>query len=186
MFKLFSFYDAADKNLLDSGGRLSNLKIKTIKKDKVSQTRRLNYRVFPRKKGYSRSLSLRVRQSLVIKTLQHVRLTSRSIEAVKLIVKKFLGRDTAFLLRIYPYSALAKRPKEVRMGRGKAAKIYDWNYPARATKIICEFQRCFDLLLLDYIISLDKYFLFENSLMRKFYFFNYKFSMNVRLIFLKL
>ena len=56
-----------------------------------------------------------------IKTLEPGRLTSRQIEAARIAVTRYMKREGQVWIRIFPSTAITKKPAEVRMGKGKGA-----------------------------------------------------------------
>lgn len=48
-------------------------------------------------------------------------ITSRQIEAARIVISKKLGKTGKMWIRIFPHMSLTKKPLEVRMGSGKGA-----------------------------------------------------------------
>jgi hypothetical protein len=118
--------------------------------------------------------------SIVFKTLSKTRVTMKVMECVRRLLKKKVSKYINIFSQVFPYSALTKRPQEVRMGRGKAARVIDWVYPTRKGKIFYKIFWLPDLLNLYFISSLDKYYIFERKLVQRLLVVRHKISVRIK------
>ena len=62
--------------------------------------------------------------SFGIKSLNTAFITGRQIEAARQAVTRYMKREGQLWIRIFPDKPIAKKPDEVRMGKGKGAPEY--------------------------------------------------------------
>lgn len=87
------------------------------------QPKRTKYRKM--QKGRNKGIATRGHQiafgSFGLKALEHVWLTARQIEAMRIVINRTMKRQGKVWLRIFPDKPITKKPAEVRMGKGKGA-----------------------------------------------------------------
>jgi len=73
-------------------------------------------------------------------------ITFEQINSIKLALKRHVKRKTGgkIIFRLYPYKLFTKKPKEVRMGKGKGTKVRYWGAEIKKGKILIELS---DVLL---------------------------------------
>ena len=54
-----------------------------------------------------------------LKALENAFITSRQIEACRVVISRTMKREGNMWIRIFPHKAITKKPQEVRMGKGK-------------------------------------------------------------------
>lgn len=59
-----------------------------------------------------------------IKSLDSAFVTARQIEAARIAATRYMKREGALWIRIFPDKPITKKPLEVRMGKGKGAVEY--------------------------------------------------------------
>jgi len=77
---------------------------------------------------------------VVIKALKSINLTIQQLETALKVIKRLVRKKNFIILRTLPFFYLTRKPRDVRMGRGKgniAFKIY----PIKAGSIILEFKK---------------------------------------------
>lgn len=67
------------------------------------------------------------------------RITSNQLEAIRIVLSRFMKNYGSFWIRIFPYMSLTKKPNETRMGRGKGA-IAIWYSNIKVNQLIIEFS----------------------------------------------
>jgi large subunit ribosomal protein L16 len=75
--------------------------------------------------------------SFGLKSLEHVWLTNRQIEAARIAINRFLKREGKMWIRIFPDKPVTKKPAETRMGSGKGAPEY-WVAVVKRGRILFE------------------------------------------------
>lgn len=65
-------------------------------------------------------------------------LTETQIKAARISLKRTLKKGFNTWIRTSPFWPRSKKPKEVRMGKGKGAKLRDWIAPIKRWRIIVE------------------------------------------------
>ena len=73
-----------------------------------------------------------------IKALEPHRVTSRQIEACRLIITKAVSKTGKYWLRIFPDKPVTKKPAETRMGSGKG-DVDHWEAVVKPGRILYEF-----------------------------------------------
>jgi large subunit ribosomal protein L16 len=103
------------------------------------QPKRTKFR--KQQKGRMKGLSGRGHQlsngTFGIKVLDATFLTSRQIEAARIAATRFMKREGALWIKVFPDKPITKKPLEVRMGKGKGAVEY-WVAVCRPGRIIFE------------------------------------------------
>ena len=72
-----------------------------------------------------------------IKSLDSNFLTSRQIEAARIAATRYMKREGQLWIKIFPDKPIAKKPLEVRMGKGKGAVEY-WAAVVKPGRILFE------------------------------------------------
>ena len=72
-----------------------------------------------------------------IKSLDSNFLTSRQIEAARIAATRYMKREGALWIKIFPDKPITKKPLEVRMGKGKGAVEY-WAAVVKPGRILFE------------------------------------------------
>jgi large subunit ribosomal protein L16 len=75
--------------------------------------------------------------SFGLKSMEHVWLTNRQIEAARIAINRFLKREGRMWIRIFPDKPVTKKPAETRMGSGKGAPEY-WVAVVKRGRILFE------------------------------------------------
>jgi ribosomal protein L16 len=119
------------------GSNAKGLQTKLIKGNKSVKGRRINFKLYY-KFGTDKTRSVERTHKIVLKALGNCRLSARHIETGRRMIKKFLSRKINLNVRVFPFSAVTKRPHDVRMGKGKGMRITDWIYPVKAGKVLYE------------------------------------------------
>ncbi len=87
------------------------------------QPKRTKYR--KQQKGRNRGLAHRGSTisfgSFGLKSMDHGRLTNRTIEAARIAMTRYMKREGKVWIRVFPDKPVTKKPLEVRMGKGKGA-----------------------------------------------------------------
>jgi len=103
------------------------------------QPKRTKFR--KQQKGRMKGLSGRGHQlsngTFGIKVLDATFLTSRQIEAARIAATRYMKREGALWIKVFPDKPITKKPLEVRMGKGKGAVEY-WVAVCRPGRIIFE------------------------------------------------
>lgn len=72
-----------------------------------------------------------------IKSLDSSFVTARQIEAARISATRYMKREGALWIKIFPDKPITKKPLEVRMGKGKGAVEY-WAAVVRPGRILFE------------------------------------------------
>jgi large subunit ribosomal protein L16 len=102
-------------------------------------------RVKHRKQHRGRMRGKAYRGSLVsfgdfgIKSMEPHRVTSRQIEACRLIITKAVSKTGKYWIRIFPDKPVTKKPAETRMGSGKG-DVDHWEAVVKPGRIMFEFN----------------------------------------------
>jgi len=67
-------------------------------------------------------------------------LSKEEVESARRVIRKKTHKKTKLFIRVYPYIPVTRKPREVRMGKGKG-KIAEYGSFARPGKPIFEFRR---------------------------------------------
>ena len=67
------------------------------------------------------------------------KISSRQIEAMRVVVKRHTKRTGQLWIRIFPDKPVTKKPLEVRMGKGKGG-VDHWVAPVQPGRILLELQ----------------------------------------------
>ena len=92
------------------------------------QPKKVKYRKVQKAKGNMKGNSQRGHRlsdgMFGIKSLEQNLLTSRQIEAARIAATRYMKRQGALWIKIFPDKPITKKPLEVRMGKGKGAPEY--------------------------------------------------------------
>ena len=92
------------------------------------QPKRVKYRKVQKGKGNMKGNSQRGHRlsngMFGIKSIEQDLLTSRQIEAARVAATRYMKRQGALWIKIFPDKPITKKPLEVRMGKGKGAPEY--------------------------------------------------------------
>ena len=92
------------------------------------QPKKVKYRKVQKAKGNMKGNSQRGHRlsngMFGIKSLEQNLLTSRQIEAARIAATRYMKRQGAIWIKIFPDKPITKKPLEVRMGKGKGAPEY--------------------------------------------------------------
>jgi large subunit ribosomal protein L16 len=66
--------------------------------------------------------------SFAIKSLEECWLTAKQIEAARVAMTRYLKREGQVWIRVFPDKPITRKPAEVRMGKGKGAPEYWWQW----------------------------------------------------------
>lgn len=103
------------------------------------QPKRTKFR--KQQKGRMKGLSNRGHQlsngTFGIKALDSTFITARQIEAARIAATRYMKREGALWIKIFPDKPITKKPLEVRMGKGKGAVEY-WVAQIKPGKILFE------------------------------------------------
>jgi len=90
-----------------------------------------------RMKGNSQRGHLLSNGTFGIKSLDTSFLTARQIEAARIAATRFMKREGALWIKIFPDKPITKKPLEVRMGKGKGSVEY-WVAIVKPGRILFE------------------------------------------------
>ncbi|MCJ7757362.1 MAG: 50S ribosomal protein L16 [Gillisia sp.] len=90
-----------------------------------------------RMKGNSQRGNLLSNGTFGIKSLDTSFLTARQIEAARIAATRFMKREGALWIKIFPDKPITKKPLEVRMGKGKGSVEY-WVATVKPGRILFE------------------------------------------------
>jgi|SRR5680860_784838 large subunit ribosomal protein L16 len=90
-----------------------------------------------RMKGNSQRGHLLSNGTFGIKSLDTSFLTARQIEAARIAATRFMKREGALWIKIFPDKPITKKPLEVRMGKGKGSVEY-WVATVKPGRILFE------------------------------------------------
>lgn len=103
------------------------------------QPKRTKFR--KQQKGRMKGLSQRGNQlsngTFGIKSLDSNFITARQIEAARISATRYMKREGAIWIKIFPDKPITKKPLEVRMGKGKGAVEY-WAAVVKPGRILFE------------------------------------------------
>lgn len=74
-----------------------------------------------------------------LKALAPCKLTAKQIEILYITLNKFLKKAGSIIIPIFPYTAVSKKPNEIRMGKGKG-NVDHWVCKILAGTILCEIE----------------------------------------------
>jgi len=72
-----------------------------------------------------------------LQSLEHGRLTGKELEAARVTIRRSIGNQARYWIRIFPQKAYTKKPLETRMGKGKGDVEY-WAAVVRPGTVLFE------------------------------------------------
>lgn len=72
-----------------------------------------------------------------LQSLEHGRVTSNQIEASRVAIRRFIGVQAKYWIRIFPHKSYTRKPAETRQGKGKGDVDY-WAAVVRPGTILFE------------------------------------------------
>jgi large subunit ribosomal protein L16 len=81
--------------------------------------------------------TIKLNTNLGLKSTEPGRLTSKQILVLKQNINKIIKKRGKNFIRIFPATGVSKKPKEIRMGKGKGA-IDHWTFKVKAGVLLCE------------------------------------------------
>ncbi len=66
-------------------------------------------------------------------------LTTRQIEAARIVISRFIKKTGKMWIRIFPDKPITAKPAETRMGKGKGSPV-DWVSPVKPGRILYEIE----------------------------------------------
>ena len=75
-----------------------------------------------------------------LKALEHGWITSRQIEASRIVISRSVRKTGRMWIRIFPHKSITKKPAETRMGKGKGTPEY-WVAVVKPGTILFEVDR---------------------------------------------
>jgi len=75
--------------------------------------------------------------SFGLQSMQHGRINGKQIEAARVAVRRIIGNQARYWIRIFPQKAYTKKPAETRMGKGKGDVEY-WAAVVRPGTVLFE------------------------------------------------
>jgi len=90
-----------------------------------------------RMKGFSQRGHQLSNGTFGIKSLDSSFITARQIEAARISATRYMKREGALWIKIFPDKPITKKPLEVRMGKGKGAVEY-WAAVVKPGRILFE------------------------------------------------
>ena len=91
-----------------------------------------------RRKGIAQSGHTLVYGDYGIKAMENAWITSRQIEAVRLVLVRTLRKGGKIWIRIFPDKPVTKKPAETRMGKGKG-NVDHWVAVVKRGRVMFEF-----------------------------------------------
>ena len=76
-------------------------------------------------------------KTLLLRSIEPGRLNSRQIITLKQSINKLIKKRGKNYINVFPNVGISKKPREIRMGKGKGA-IDHWIFKVKAGALICE------------------------------------------------
>jgi len=77
--------------------------------------------------------------NLCLKALTFGRITSKQIISIRQTIKKNIKKVGKIKFHIFPQTSISKKPKEIRMGKGKGS-VDHWVSKIKTGQILCEIK----------------------------------------------
>lgn len=77
--------------------------------------------------------------NIFLKALSFGRITSKQLNCIKQTINKIIKKVGKIRFNIFPHTPISKKPKEIRMGKGKG-NVDHWISKVKAGQIICEIK----------------------------------------------
>ena len=85
------------------------------------------------------NLNLKVNNNLCLKAVSFGRITSKQLIAIRQTIKKNIKKVGKLTFHVFPQTPISKKPKEIRMGKGKGA-VDHWISKIKTGQTICEIK----------------------------------------------
>jgi large subunit ribosomal protein L16 len=76
-------------------------------------------------------------KTLILKSIEPGRLNSRQIITIKQTINKIIKKRGKNFIKVFPNVGISKKPREIRMGKGKGA-VDHWIFKVKAGTLLCE------------------------------------------------
>lgn len=83
------------------------------------------------------NLNDKLNNNLYLKAMSFGRITSKQLISIRQTIKKNIKRVGRIQFYIFPQTPISKKPKEIRMGKGKGS-VDHWISKVKIGQIICE------------------------------------------------
>jgi len=80
---------------------------------------------------------LLLNKTLILRSTEPGRLNSRQIITLKQTVNKIIKKRGKNFIKVFPNVGISKKPREIRMGKGKGA-VDHWIFKVKAGALLCE------------------------------------------------
>jgi large subunit ribosomal protein L16 len=77
--------------------------------------------------------------SVYLKALSFGRVTSKQLNSIRQTINKVIKKVGKIRFNVFPHTPISKKPKEIRMGKGKG-NIDHWISKIKTGQIICEIK----------------------------------------------
>ena len=88
---------------------------------------------------YSNFYNLSSKSTFGLKALSFGRITSKQLISIRQTIKKNIKKVGKLTFHVFPQTPISKKPKEIRMGKGKGA-VDHWICKIKTGQIICEIK----------------------------------------------
>lgn len=85
--------------------------------------------------------------SIGIYTTKQTNITTEQISAITKQIKRIVKKKNTLLMRVNPFWWLTRKPRDIRMGRGKGSPAFKI-FPAKSGRMICELKNVDESLAL--------------------------------------
>lgn len=85
------------------------------------------------------SLNDKLNSNLYLKAVSFGRITSKQLISIRQTIKKNIKKVGKIQFHIFPQTPISKKPKEIRMGKGKGS-VDHWISKIKIGQIICEIK----------------------------------------------
>jgi large subunit ribosomal protein L16 len=85
------------------------------------------------------NLNFKINNNLCLKALSFGRVTSKQLVSIRQTINKNIKKVGKIKFNIFPHTPITKKPKEIRMGKGKGS-VDHWISKIKAGQIICEIK----------------------------------------------
>jgi len=88
---------------------------------------------------YSNFYNLSSKNTFGLKAVSFGRITSKQLISIRQTIKKNIKKVGKLTFHVFPQTPISKKPKEIRMGKGKGA-VDHWICKIKTGQIICEIK----------------------------------------------
>jgi large subunit ribosomal protein L16 len=85
------------------------------------------------------NLNFKSNSNLILKALSFGRITSKQLVSIRQTINKNIKKIGKVTFNVFPHTPISKKPKEIRMGKGKG-NVDHWISKIKAGQIICEIK----------------------------------------------